>query len=123
MLLVVTDDMPFLVDTLRMVLDRRGLGIHLLVHPMLAVERDDKDALLDVRFDDGTGAPALDAAPGAHSLVEAWTQIELDRVDDEVGRQLERRDRVRGRGRPPGRDRLRRDAGPRSTASPAPGRC
>ena len=70
-LLVITDDMPFLVDTLRMVLDRRGLGIHLLVHPMLAVERDDKDALLDVRFDDGTCVPAPDAAPGAHALVEA----------------------------------------------------
>ena len=39
-LLVVTDDMPFLVDTMRMVLERHGLGIHLLVHPMLSVERD-----------------------------------------------------------------------------------
>ena len=39
-LLVVTDDMPFLVDTMRMVLERHGLGVHLLVHPMLSVERD-----------------------------------------------------------------------------------
>ena len=37
-LLAVTDDMPFLVDTMRMVLERHGLGIHLLVHPMLAVD-------------------------------------------------------------------------------------
>ena len=35
-LLVVTDDAPFLVDSTRMVLDRHQLGIHLLVHPMLA---------------------------------------------------------------------------------------
>ena len=38
--LMVTDDMPFLVDTMRMLLERHGLDIHLLVHPMLAVERD-----------------------------------------------------------------------------------
>ena len=38
--LMVTDDMPFLVDTTRMVLERHGLDIHLLVHPMLPVERD-----------------------------------------------------------------------------------
>ncbi len=34
--LMVTDDMPFLVDTMRMVLERHGLDIYLLVHPMLA---------------------------------------------------------------------------------------
>jgi glutamate dehydrogenase len=39
-LMFVTDDIPFLVDTVRMVLDRYGLGIHLLVHPMLPVVRD-----------------------------------------------------------------------------------
>ena len=32
--LMVTDDMPFLVDTMRMVLERHGLDVHLLVHPM-----------------------------------------------------------------------------------------
>ena len=47
-LLVVTDDMPFLVDTMRMVLERRGLRIHLLVHPMLRATRDDADRLVDV---------------------------------------------------------------------------
>ncbi|MDQ3469018.1 MAG: NAD-glutamate dehydrogenase, partial [Actinomycetota bacterium] len=52
-LLVVADDMPFLVDTMRMVLERRGLGIHLLVHPMLAVERDAQHRLVDVAPTDG----------------------------------------------------------------------
>ena len=41
-LLVVTDDMPFLVDTMRLVLERMGLGVHLLVHPMLTVQRDER---------------------------------------------------------------------------------
>ncbi|HEX6659963.1 MAG TPA: hypothetical protein VF065_17850, partial [Ilumatobacter sp.] len=66
-LLVVTDDMPFLVDTLRMVLERHGLGVHLLVHPMLAVERD--------------GDHDLAAVEPTGEQIEAWTQIELDRVD------------------------------------------
>ena len=36
-LMFVTDDIPFLVDTVRLVLDRHDLGIHLLVHPTLIV--------------------------------------------------------------------------------------
>ena len=36
---VVVDDMPFLVDSLTMALDRRNLGVHLVVHPILRVVR------------------------------------------------------------------------------------
>ena len=79
-LLVVTDDMPFLVDTMRMVLERRGLGIHLLVHPMLTVERDADHRLVDITPDD-------DPRPGR--LVEAWTQIEIDRTDGPGARAVE----------------------------------
>ena len=32
---VVNDDMPFLVDSVTMALDRHGLGVHLVVHPVL----------------------------------------------------------------------------------------
>ena len=35
--LIITDDVPFLVDTVRIVLDRHGVSTHLLVHPMLRV--------------------------------------------------------------------------------------
>ena len=69
--LVVTDDMPFLVDTMRMVLERRGLGVHLLVHPMLRAVRDEADRLVDV---------APDSVDDVGTL-EAWTQIEIDRTD------------------------------------------
>ena len=34
---VVIDDMPFLVDSVTMALDRRDLGVHLVVHPILGV--------------------------------------------------------------------------------------
>ena len=63
-LLVVTDDMPFLVDTMRMVLERRGLGVHLLVHPMLRGQRDDEHRLVDV-------APDTAGAGGAARGVDA----------------------------------------------------
>jgi glutamate dehydrogenase len=76
-LLVVTDDMPFLVDTMRMVLERHGLGVHLLVHPMLVVERDSSNLLTDVE------------PFGKEGLVEAWTQIEIDRTDDATARIVE----------------------------------
>ena len=74
-LMFVTDDGPFLVDTVRMVLDRHGLGIHLLVHPMLKVARNDRHELTDVD------------SPGGR--VEAWTLIELDRCPSDQREQLE----------------------------------
>jgi glutamate dehydrogenase len=36
---VVTDDMPFLVDSISMLVYRRGLAIHRLLHPLLSVGR------------------------------------------------------------------------------------
>ncbi len=77
-LMSVTDDVPFLVDTVRMVLDRHGLGIDLLVHPMLPVQRgaDDEMTGFDV-LDDGT------------TTVEAWTQIQLEPCSRELEKRLE----------------------------------
>ncbi|HNC70622.1 MAG TPA: NAD-glutamate dehydrogenase, partial [Pseudomonadales bacterium] len=43
---VVTDDMPFLVDSITLVVYRYGLVIHRLLHPLLAVERASDGALL-----------------------------------------------------------------------------
>jgi glutamate dehydrogenase len=70
--LIVTDDAPFLVDTVRMVLDRNGIIIHLLVHPMLHVQRGPEHELIDV---------AHAGAEPYGSEVEAWTQVEIDRLD------------------------------------------
>ncbi len=75
-LMFVTDDGPFLVDTVRMVLDSHGLGIHLLVHPMLTVARNELHELTDVDASDGR--------------VEAWTLIELDRCPSDHRERLER---------------------------------
>ncbi|MFT6761494.1 MAG: glutamate dehydrogenase [Candidatus Aldehydirespiratoraceae bacterium] len=79
-LMFVADDIPFLVDTVRMVLDRYGLGIHLLVHPMLPVERNAANEV--VGFFDVSENPE-------HGMLEAWTLIELDRCSDGIERELE----------------------------------
>ncbi|HMK10406.1 MAG TPA: NAD-glutamate dehydrogenase domain-containing protein, partial [Acidimicrobiales bacterium] len=63
----VTDDMPFLVDSLAMELTRHGLGIHLVVHPIIGVRRDESGHLVDLD----------DAAPR-----EAFMHFEVDRETD-----------------------------------------
>jgi len=55
---IVNDDMPFLVDSVNMELNRLGSGVHLIIHPVVRVRRDESGALLDVLpFD----TPAEDA--------------------------------------------------------------
>ena len=76
-LMFVADDHPFLVDTVRLVLDRYDLGIHLLVHPMLPVVRNDRHTM--VGFDDDLPADQR----------EAWTLIELDRCAPGTEHELE----------------------------------
>jgi glutamate dehydrogenase len=45
---IVTDDMPFLIDSVSMELNRRGCGVHLIIHPVLAVRRDSGGRLLEI---------------------------------------------------------------------------
>jgi glutamate dehydrogenase len=51
---IVTDDMPFLVDSVSMELNRQGLTIHLPIHPVITVRRDEAGQLLEV-LPHGTG--------------------------------------------------------------------
>jgi glutamate dehydrogenase len=67
---IITDDMPFLVDSVSMEVNRQGLVIHLPIHPVLTIRRDDRGELLEV-LPDGT-------APG-QGLRESIIHIELDR--------------------------------------------
>ena len=75
---VVLDDMPFLVDSLTMALDRRNLGVHLVVHPILRVRRSPGGELLGMASD-GDAADMGDDTGRAHDLLESWTHIEIDR--------------------------------------------
>jgi glutamate dehydrogenase len=66
---IVTDDMPFLVDSLTMELSRLGYGIHLLIHPVLRLRRDGDGGLVEV-------LAAAASAPGA--VLESVLHIEVD---------------------------------------------
>ncbi|MFI7616459.1 NAD-glutamate dehydrogenase [Nonomuraea terrae] len=69
---VVTDDMPFLVDSVTMELERHGLGTHLVAHPQMKVRRDMTGRMLGRDQEDVTG----------QVLVESWIHVEVDRQSD-----------------------------------------
>ncbi|CAM5518576.1 Glutamate dehydrogenase OS=Streptomyces albaduncus OX=68172 GN=FHS32_006983 PE=4 SV=1 [Streptomyces griseoloalbus] len=48
---VVTDDMPFLVDSVTNELTRQGRGIHVVIHPQFVVRRDVTGKLIEVLSD------------------------------------------------------------------------
>jgi glutamate dehydrogenase len=80
---IVTDDLPFLVDSVTMELSRQGVGIHLVVYPMLDAARDDDGQLVGV---DLAGDGDDDA------VTEALFHVEIDRqADPEVHRRIEDR--------------------------------
>jgi glutamate dehydrogenase len=67
---VVNDDMPFLVDSATAEINRHGLTLHLIVHPVYAVGRDAQGHLA--------------AIGGTQPARESWMHIQVDRlVDDE----------------------------------------
>jgi glutamate dehydrogenase len=73
---VVTDDMPFLVDSVTNELTRQGRGIHLVIHPQVVVRRDVTGKLIEVL----AAAPSADLPHDAH--VESWIHVETDRETD-----------------------------------------
>ncbi|MCW2677199.1 MAG: gdh, partial [Modestobacter sp.] len=80
---VVTDDMPFLVDSVTAEVVRQGIGVDHVVHPVVVVRRDVAGRLL--AFCDSADAGAC----GADALSESWMAVVLDgRVDDEAATDL-----------------------------------
>ncbi len=45
---IVTDDMPFLIDSVSMELNRANCGVHLIIHPVLAVQRGADGRLTEI---------------------------------------------------------------------------
>ena len=71
LVMIVTDDMPFLVDSVGIVLTRAELAVHLLIHPVLEIRRDGRGRLLDL------------GANGANEPhAESWQLYEIDRQTD-----------------------------------------
>ncbi len=66
---IITDDMPFLVDSVTMAVNRRGLTLHLLIHPVLRVTRKPGGELIEL------------LEPGAsEGTPESFMHVEVDRI-------------------------------------------
>ncbi len=81
---IINDDMPFLVDSVSMVLTRLGLGIHELVHPILAVRRNTRGELQDVA--PPTGSMAQESL--MHIEVDRLAEADRAKLKDELTRAL-----------------------------------
>src|SRR5687768_13729410 len=70
---MVNDDMPFLVDSVTMEVNRHGLTLHLIIHPLMAVERGADGVLRGLASEAG-------ASPDARR--ESFIHVEVDRVPE-----------------------------------------
>ncbi|MDZ4738026.1 MAG: NAD-glutamate dehydrogenase [Rhodospirillaceae bacterium] len=65
---IVNDDMPFLVDSVTAAINQRDLTVHLVIHPVVRVERDAKGRIV--------ATDSKDAAP------ESFMQLRIDELLD-----------------------------------------
>ncbi|WP_256640829.1 NAD-glutamate dehydrogenase [Streptomyces murinus] len=77
---VVTDDMPFLVDSVTNELTRGGRGIHVVIHPQFVVRRDLTGKLLEILPTPATSVDPAELPHDAH--IESWIHVEIDRETD-----------------------------------------
>ena len=69
---IVTDDMPFLVDSITNELARHNLDSYHIVHPQLVVRRDVSGELREVV------GPPTEGSLGHDEITESWMHIEVD---------------------------------------------
>ena len=79
---VVTDDMPFLVDSITMALGEEQRTVHVVVHPQFEVVRTITGELLQVH-PDSRGVTEEDLEAGHEVIRESWMHVEIDRITDE----------------------------------------
>ncbi|RZS31315.1 glutamate dehydrogenase [Herbihabitans rhizosphaerae] len=81
---IVTDDMPYLVESVSAALVRSGVQVQRVVHPIVVVRRDVAGGLREV-------LPAADPGnPPDDAFAESWMYIEVDLVTDaNRGRDIE----------------------------------
>ena len=69
--MIVTDDAPFLVDSIGIALRRADISVHMIVHPVLDVHRDGRGRLIELG---SNGSDKIRA--------ESWQMYEIDRQND-----------------------------------------
>lgn len=80
---IVTDDMPFLVDSVTSELGRMGRTVHLIVHPLIVVRRNAAGELEEIigRGTRDSGVD-VDTSEGFGVVRESWMHVEVDRESD-----------------------------------------
>ncbi|MGZ8622420.1 MAG: NAD-glutamate dehydrogenase domain-containing protein, partial [Solirubrobacterales bacterium] len=73
---IVTDDMPFLVDSVTAELGRRDIAVQLVIHPVIRVRRGEKDELLGLAGEDEGGSASGRVA------AESFMHFEIVRQPD-----------------------------------------
>ncbi len=66
----INDDMPFLVDSIAMEINRLGIAIKQIAHPLYEVTRDKKGILTDIKL------------PTPGNKLESWIHFEVERLTD-----------------------------------------
>ena len=72
---IVTDDMPFLTDSVTIELNRRGFGVHVVIHPVMSMRRDEAGHLVEV-------LAAAQPPDGDGHVAESVIHAEVDRHTD-----------------------------------------
>ncbi|MGN6607080.1 MAG: NAD-glutamate dehydrogenase [Jatrophihabitans sp.] len=86
---IVSADAPYLVDSVRVELERMGHGVTRVLHPQIVVDRDADGELTRIHdIDDAADVPA-----GA--VVESWMHFEIEHVPSDVQQDLIRRNITR----------------------------
>jgi len=75
---IINDDMPFLVDSVTAALQRLGLTLKLVVHPVLQTERDDEGGLQRI----AAAIPEDAEGDGEDEGLESLMHIEVNRIAD-----------------------------------------
>src|ERR671921_1746505 len=73
---MINDDMPFLVDSTRMEINRQGYAIHMILHPLIKVRRDEEGRLIEVLPSDAEDEDAVSESV-IHVEVDRQTEPEV----------------------------------------------
>ena len=77
---IVHDDMPFLVDSVTMAVNRSGRTAHWIVHPLLSVARNAQGRIANIANIANIGGVATAAASQQKNPIESLIMVECDRI-------------------------------------------
>ena len=79
---IVTDDLPFLVDSVAGELTRQNRSIHGIIHPQFQLRRTLTGELVEILPRTGTDLAADPKKLPADAIAESWIHLEIDRESD-----------------------------------------